>query len=653
MLALVVPLTGTAHGDQVPSAGDIDLPAGANGHSFVSPSNGDDDHDDDGDPDPPLPEPGFATGGEPGTCIRDTRLDDTADPDPYGEHCSRLRFAYGPIVVQPGANSTYPDVKKIEKPYYDGYMTRIEPNMVLADGSTPDLDELHLHHATWLSYPEYGNGPWFAAGEEKTIAQFPVGYGMPVRATDIWYLVHMVHNETTRPEVVWITYDIDYVPAEAVEDGHVEMNPIKPFWLDVWKNGRRASYPVYNTQRGYGEPISDEVTLDLVADENGDPYTTRECTWPRDECGAFDSWGEEDVGQGAPGNGKGTDIYVPDDMAGTLIGIGGHLHPGGLRIEVDNVRCVDGGGGQVAPERPGGTTTTWGGLACPESADEEAVRIATSDAFYFDGAPTSWNMRMAVTGKPFWEVNLEAGTMLRINSVYETEMASWYEGMGIAVAYVHPDEYYGVDPFTADVVDDVPAEECWETADENTLCTRGTITRGELGGHAGGGGEQEITAPDGPETSDVFIGGFLYQPGDQGSIGATGLPMVDPEEPLTFWNLDAFWNVYHTVTACEYPCNGGHGIDYPLADFGYGRADLAPDGDGPVTFDSGELGYSPPFGPAKSQIPPSSSDDPVGWAQNGVSWSIVPSELGLEPGETYTYFCRIHPTMRGAFKVAG
>jgi hypothetical protein len=542
--------------------------------------------------DPPLPEPGFATGGEPGTCVRDERLQEGADPDPYGDRCSRLRFAYGPIVVQPGANTTYPDVKRIEKPYYDGYMTRIEPNLVFADGTSPDMDEMHLHHATWLSYPEYGNGPWFAAGEEKTIAQFPAGYGMPVRATDIWYMVHMIHNETPQAATLWITYDIDYVPAEYGEE--LDMKPIKPFWLDVWKNGRRATYPVFNTQPGYGGEITDPVTQDLLIDpDTGEPFTTKECTWPRDECARFDSWGEEDVGQGSPGNGKGTDIHVTPDMAGTLIGMGGHLHPGGLRIEIDNVRCIGPDDEEVSPVRPGNTITSWDGLTCPEEASEETVRIATSDANYFGRAPTSWNLRMAVTGQPFWEVNLRADTMLRINAVYETELGSWYEGMGIAVAYVHPDEYYGIDPFAEEttVVDDLPAEECWEQADDNTLCTRGVLTRDEHVTEAYGG---EGEAPwsheldDGPVTSDVFIGGFLYAPGNFGSMGATGIPTVPRDEEVTFWNLDAFVNIYHSVTACEYPCNGQTGADYPIADFGWGRPP-PDDPDAPLTYDSGQL----------------------------------------------------------------
>ncbi len=610
-------------------------------------------------PEAPLPELRFATGGEPGTCIRVDR-ETGEESDPYGQRCSRLSFTVGPIVVQPGANSTYPYVTAIEKPWYDGFMVRIEPNMVRVDGSEPPADEIHLHHATWLSSPSYGNGPFFAAGEEKTVAEFPVPYGMPVQRSDVWYMVHMVHNAGSQPEVVWITYDIDYVAADDADD--LGIKTIRPFWLDVWKNGRRSNYPVYNTHRGYGDPITDEVTLDINTDpDTGEVATTTECTWPKQECGAFDSWGGEDVGQGTPGNGRGTDIYVPPDLAGTLIGIGGHLHPGGLRVEVDAVRCLDAQGDQVEPVRPGNTITSWAGLRCPDGSTEEDKRIFTSDATYFDNEPLSWNFRMTVSGVPFWKVNMYEGTMLRINSVYETDRASWYEGMGIAVAYVHPysdaEEFYGLDPFDpgTEIVDDIPAAECHPTlaANPDRLCTRGLITRGETpgGDRKGGANARPWESADGPVTQDISIAGFLYLPGDLGSVSLTGVPQVRRDEPVTFWNLDAATNVYHTVTACAYPCNGQTGIDYPIADFGWGRGDLAPGGDGPVTYDSAELGYSPDFGPARSQIPPGSGEDPGEWAYNGIAYSFTPADLNLEAGEVYTYYCRVHPFMRGSFKV--
>lgn len=640
---------------------------------------------------PPLPEKGFFLGGEPGTCLRPETDPSTPETEfaAYGNACSRLKFAYGPIVVQPGDNDTGLTVKTIEKPWYDGYIVGFIPNLVRADGSVPNIEDIHLHHATWLSSPSYGNGPFFAAGEEKTIARFPIGYGMPVRRTDVWYFVNMVHNEGTQPELVWITYYIDYV-AKAVGDGlaftdldgapFTGIRAIKPFWLDVWKNGERASYPVYNTQRGYGQTITDPVTKAIVT--KTDPVTfqstqltTKECTWPSDVCADHDSWSGVYVGQGLPGNGKGTDIYVQGplrdprgpDMSGTLIGIGGHVHPGGLRVEVDAVRCTE-----EEAIRPGGTITSWNGLACPDGPDadtiagEQSARIFTSDATYFDRNPVSWNFSMTVTGIPRWKVLIEEGWFLRINSVYETDIASWYEGMGIAVAYVWKGTAPGaLDPFTANVVDDLAAEECWAMVDADpvahasTLCTRGMTTHGPLAEANNPGGERIFPWPGaskaGPLVDQIAIGGFTYQPGDLGTSALTGVPQVSRTAPLTWWNLDAAANIFHTVTGCASPCTGSTGIAYPIADLGYGQG-LAPGGSGPVAFDSSELGVSPDFGPAKGSIPVEVGVPETGWltpdwARNAVSYTIVPAEYGLAAGTIYTYFCRTHPFMRGAFKV--
>ena len=75
--------------------------------------------------------------------------------------------------------------------------------------------------------------------------------------------------------------------------------------------------------------------------------------------------------------------------------------------------------------------------------------------------------------------------------------------------------------------------------------------------------------------------------------------------------------MWHSVTACKAPCTASTGVAYPLADAA-------------VQFDSGQLGDR------RRPRPPGSD-----------TWS-TPTDL--DPG-TYTYFCRVHPFMRGAFRV--
>jgi hypothetical protein len=121
---------------------------------------------------------------------------------------------------------------------------------------------------------------------------------------------------------------------------------------------------------------------------------------------------------------------------------------------------------------------------------------------------------------------------------------------------------------------------------------------------------------------------FSYGLGDMS--GADSLPAVYAGGTLTFRNDDAApagirgqrpsgpppKNIFHTITACAAPCDLSSGIAYPLAN-------------ATIQFDSGELG--------RGGAPASGS----------VTWSVP---RNLPPG-TYTYFCRIHPFMRGGFRV--
>src|SRR3712207_43255 len=272
---------------------------------------------------PPGVEPNFAVDVAPRPCALDVRDDYEKefykvegwrgpDYERYPGDCQRMRFSYGPIPVKPGQNDVIVGPVTIEKPTRDGYIPRFKPNLVRADGTVPPVEQVHLHHGTWLSEPSYGSGPFFAAGEEKTIAPFPKGYGMPVSASDNWLLLYMVHSAVSEPMETYIIYDIDFVPKEKAKKH--DLKPAYPVWLDV----RPSGYPVFNVHRQFGG-------------EDG------KCTWPAEQCAEFDPYGKQFVGQGKPGNGAGEDFELPKQdeplgkikefKGGTLIGIGGHLHP--------------------------------------------------------------------------------------------------------------------------------------------------------------------------------------------------------------------------------------------------------------------------------------------------------------------------------------
>jgi plastocyanin len=210
---------------------------------------------------------------------------------------------------------------------------------------------------------------------------------------------------------------------------------------------------------------------------------------------------------------------------------------------------------------------------------------------------------------PDWRVKVLPGDIVKVHAVYDTSKASWYEVMGIMPLAVE-DGGDGLDPFTQ--LQQIPQ--------------KGPLSHGELPENKSIGGlpvglPDPTKKLDGPlATKQVTIDGFVY---GQGDLNLTGLPSrpvtVKHGQKLTFFNGDAAKDIFHTITACKSPCNRSTGIGYPLAN-------------GPVTFDSGELGFGPAgFTPAA----------------NRDTWT-VPRSL---PVGTYTYFCRIHPFMRGSFRV--
>jgi plastocyanin len=121
------------------------------------------------------------------------------------------------------------------------------------------------------------------------------------------------------------------------------------------------------------------------------------------------------------------------------------------------------------------------------------------------------------------------------------------------------------------------------------------------------------------DTNVVHVGAFVYAPGDLSS--SLPLPRVRKGTRLTFVNEDVAINVRHTITSCKVPCNGQYVANYPL-----------PDG----FFDSGKLGNLDPI------------DGGLTGADTVPVWT---SPANLAPG-LYSYYCRIHPWMRGAFEVA-
>jgi plastocyanin len=297
----------------------------------------------------------------------------------------------------------------------------------------------------------------------------------------------------------------------------------------------------------------------------------------------------------------------------TLVFGAGHLHPGGTHVDLQVARDL-GDAGTVAGDDPG-----------------EIRPLFRSDAKYYEPAgAVSWDVSMEAT-RPDWRVKLKPGDVLSINATYDVRKASWYESMGILPLAVTTFN----DPAAKDPFDDDAAVRAMY--DEG-----GILTHGRLPENIDFKANKDIKLPDPRKLkrkgnvpkSGLVIDGFGYSLGGYSAFRGfpTKLmrpPVIQPGQSVTFTNAEALpemsdtEQVWHSVTSCSAPCNKGSGIGYPLAR-------------GQIKFDSGQLGYG------------------TGASTEVTTGSNVYTTPPLtKPGKTYTYFCRIHPFMRGSIRVAG
>lgn len=473
-----------------------------------------------------------------------------------------------------------------------GYVTRFQPSMVEIKPNgklvTPSVWDLHLHHVVWLA-PD--GGPTFASGEEKTIATMPKGYGLKVRAGANWGINQMIHNlNASDGRQVYITWEIDWVPETSPPRTDISDAQIR--WLDV--AGAPQIYPVFDAERGFDTDGDGRYTFpdEVPTDPSAPGYEERE---------KISNQRQWTIGsQGA-----------------TLLFGAGHLHPGGLRVDL-----------RAARDGPDVGTV-------PGDVSTEVKRLFRSDARYYEPAgAVSWDVSMEATRRN-WRISLEPGDRVFVNVTYDVRRASWYESMGIL-------------PLAWTTADDPKARDPFEQAGEvREMYQRGGIlTHGRLRENIDARAREDLGLADprdlrssGPvEGEGIGIRSFVFLQGGFSAVEGfpTALmrpPAIDSGETVTFTNEDAqpgqpqTEQAWHSITSCRAPCNKGSGIGYPLAN-------------GPVKFDSGQLGY----GTGTSTEVTTGTD----------TYTTPPLPLGRNAGKrgsTYTYFCRIHPYMRGSIRV--
>ena len=246
-----------------------------------------------------------------------------------------------------------------ESPSVDGYVVGMEAEVVDAAGRVQGRDKVMLHHIVFakLGVPDYTCGGFterfFAEGEERLALSLPRGYGYANKGTDRWGLLYMLMNHKPQRLNGFIRYTVRYVTGEA-------LTPVKPVWLDV-RNCTGAD-PVFDVPGG------------------GKRFSTFTRT---------------------------ADFTMPE--SGRLVSGGGHLHGGGLRLELRNETC-----GTVPFEsRP-----TWGG--------------PKPKPLLHEPGPTKMSAFRSTEGIP-----VAKGQKLRLAAVYDNQ-ALHTRAMGIMLLFLAP-----------------------------------------------------------------------------------------------------------------------------------------------------------------------------------------------------------------------
>lgn len=491
-----------------------------------------------------------------------TRRGDRYVPKPAGT-VENLTFYFGPYLIPPGHDMNRPD---IEVPVQNGFMLSVKPSLRrFQDLSTPTHMEAHIHHAHWFradpgnGEDNYfsGNAEWvFGNGDEETKGDFtqrsaadPTGpiYGQFIPAGNPQAMIYMIHNKTAAPLLTYMVLDVKFIHGTADE-----------------------------IKTATGQDVHDVAGMLM-----GKTYDV-----PRKPDG--------------PGTQVGPSTTWTSTTEGTIIGMGGHLHPGGERLIVENL------GPAASP--------------CPDTGNGlGGTLLFNSDAIQRKVFPSE-DFQMEVT-HPGFRAPIHVGDRIRIDGVYENKDHAWYQvmtHMGMYIDKAQPPQgrcapyIVGRDAVHRTGVD--PNEGVWNrhwTGHPDPWCGARSHGPCDL---------PEKSAPTEKPATTVTIGDFTYSPGNRtaGSDAGGEIATTTYGKPITFVDGDRAANIRHTISTCAWPCNGPYVGNYPTAD---GR------------WDSGTIGWDVIDNP---------NDDPARYS------ATTPADL---PRGRYAYFCRIHPWMRGAFEV--
>lgn len=565
-----------------------------------------------------------------------------------------MTFFYGPFTVPPGQ-----DINRVmvDIPVQGGFLVDVQANIYdVATGARPSNQMMHIHHAHWFRVSEdpsdeyYVSGgglvgiSWvFGTGEERTRGDLdarssengPGGprYGVYIEPGQPQALIYMLHNKDAATRHVFVALDVTFIygSAEQIRDAPPGCGPI---------------------------PLQEGELCRAGSDFHHLHGTLWGNTWdvPRNFTAA--ALGVESIHVRSPDQAPSLIFTVAQDA--TAIGTAGHLHPNGIDVIVANLGPA--------------------GSGCEADVDGDGypgATLAVSHKFtQIPGVVASEEYQMGVT-QDGWRAAVREGDRIAQYGRYFDHVYASYEAMSYAGFYV--DRLAPPAPHVADcatppgaaaffaasrpyLVDDGVALPFTTMADHsaNVLATKlnddweGRVNHG----HCAISVDDPASARDdrlpcddpqkatpapgsGRAVTEVHVADFLYVPGDHTLSGALGAPaLVTQGDTLRFVNEDVGIGVRHSVSSCKFPCNGPYVANYPN-----------PDGH----FDSGKMGNLDYIDGGLAQT--SGQHDLAGQEYDGpgVSYDAYPywdlEAAELDPG-MYSYYCRIHPWMRGWVEVA-
>jgi Stress up-regulated Nod 19 len=163
-----------------------------------------------------------------------------ADPGPATQTAD---VHYGPIVLPAAmgghAGEFVAVVPALPMPCTNCFLTGTHVDLVFEDGRSANLDNgVMLHHLVVFNTgrpdatcaPETPIGSlgerFYAAGNERTGGTFPSGFGYHYGADRVAAAIDIM-NHADHPQVVYVATKVSYVP-----DSTPGMKPVRPVWLD-------------------------------------------------------------------------------------------------------------------------------------------------------------------------------------------------------------------------------------------------------------------------------------------------------------------------------------------------------------------------------------------------------------------------------------